>query len=215
MRRSDFLGESARAGVAATIRALEATTRAELVVAVRPRSAVYRETDYLVGLVFAQATLSALLFLPQTFHIASWPAEVLLGFVLGAFVSSSVWPLKRWLAPRGRLAREVRRAARAAFFDLGVGRTRERTGILVFVSVLERSVEVVLDVGAESVLEEVAWAEARGALERAVRAQDLAGFTAALGGLAAPLAAALPRRPDDANELPDELDLAKLFEGAP
>ena len=58
----------------------------------------------------------------------------------------------------------MRTAARAAFVDQGISRTRGRTGILVFVSLFEREVEVVADVGVDPVLLGEDWTRAVAAL---------------------------------------------------
>jgi putative membrane protein len=97
-----------------------------------------------------------------------------------------------------------REAARSRFFDLGVGRTTGRTGILVYASALERRVEVVPDVGVVTTTDE--WRSATSTLERSMaRGVDLDSFVAALAALGPALAGPMPRQPDDVNELPDEV----------
>jgi putative membrane protein len=89
---------------------------------------------------------------------------------------------------------------------LGVGRTRDRNGVLVFVSLFERRVGVVADVGIDPRAMGAAWTDAVGALEASLAAgADTERFLAALAALGPPLAAAMPHRDDDVNELPDEV----------
>ena len=57
MGSRSFTDKAAKAEVAEAIRAIEAATSAEVVVAVRARSGLYRHTDYIVGFVFAFAAL--------------------------------------------------------------------------------------------------------------------------------------------------------------
>jgi putative membrane protein len=95
----------------------------------------------------------------------------------------------------------VTEAARAAFVELGVSKTRGRSGILVFISMLERTAEVVGDIG---IAPECLRAELP-ALQAAVAKEDLRALVAALRAFSSPLCQAMPRAADDVNELPDEL----------
>ena len=99
----------------------------------------------------------------------------------------------------------VRTSARATFVDLGVSRTTGRTGMLVYVSMLERRIEVVLDSALDRALLGPEFSRAIGALELAVRrGADFPRFVGALRSLGPILARTLPRLEGDVNELPDE-----------
>lgn len=200
-----FYGEDARRRVKTAVEAIEATSGAEVVVAVRARSWRYRHTHFLVGFVFALSLLAALLFLPQSFDIDFWPLELTLAFVTGAAVCMAVPGLERWLTAKSLMAEQVARAAKEAFVDLGVSKTRARTGLLIYVSLAERAAYVVPDVGLDGVGQETSFEKAAAAIERAVARADFDGLIAALEKLSAPLAKIAPRTADDINELPDEV----------
>jgi putative membrane protein len=201
-----FVGEGARAEVAKAIRDIEAQTSAEVVVAVRPIAGHYRHTDYLVGLVLAFLTLLFFLFDTHEFAIDTMPLETLLAFGLGVALSIGVAPLRRALTSRSLMHRNVRTAARAAFVDMGVSKTHGRSGILVFVAVFERRVEVVADAGIDTALLGGAWLDAQRALGAAVRPRaDVAKLVAALRLFGPALGKVLPRETGDVNELPDEM----------
>src|SRR4051812_3937727 len=199
-----FVGPDAKAEVTRAIRDVEAQTSAEIVVAVRPSAGHYRHTDYLVGFATAFAVLLVFLFDEHEFAIATMPLETLLAFGLGTLLSASVAPLRRALTSRSLMHTNARTAARAAFVDLGVSKTRGRTGILVFVALFERRVEVLPDVGIDTALFGGAFIDAQRALQDAVRGgPDLERLTAALRQLGPLLAKVLPHAADDVNELPD------------
>jgi putative membrane protein len=200
-----FLSES-KARITGVIREVEAQTSAELVVAVRHVSGSYRDADYLGGFALALATLSLLLFLPVTFSIASMPVDVAIAFVVGAVLTAHAPPLRRLLVRGSRRKTAVRAAAREAFVDRGISRTRGRNGILVFVSTFERSAVVVTDVGIDTKALGEKWVAAVSAVEGAASIVDLEGLIAALRTLGPPLGAVMPHRADDVNELPDEVD---------
>ncbi len=124
----------------------ERKTTAELVVVIRPRSGNYRDVDYLFGAVLAFASLLVILFSPWIIDPNTIPLEIVIIFALAAWICSKT-PLRRWLTTRRRREREVKRAAAEAFVDEGVMNTRARTGMLVYLSALERQIEVMADTG--------------------------------------------------------------------
>jgi putative membrane protein len=202
----DFFVSEARARVAEAIRDVEAQTSAELVVCVRRVSADYRHADYLAGAIAAFAALLLLLFLPQPFLVELMPLDVALAFLAGVLASTRLPALRRTLARRRRLDEEVRKAARAAFYEMGVSRTRGRTGVLVFASMLEQCIEVVPDVGVDLKALGPSLVRATDALAASVRGRtDFALFLDGLKALGPALAPSLPRAEDDVNELPDDL----------
>ena len=205
MGTTAFTDKAAKAQVAEAIREIERATSAEVVVAVRPLSGGYRHTDYLVGFLCSFAALLVFLFDSHEFSIDFMPLDSVLAFVIGAFFSASVPPLRRLLTSR-RLQREnVHTAARAAFVELGVSKTSGRSGILVYVSMFERTVEVVSDVGIDTAVLGPPFARAIAALDDALhRGPSFPRFTEALRALGPILSKTLPRLADDINELPDE-----------
>jgi putative membrane protein len=203
--RTFFLSES-KARVTAVIREVEAQTSAELVVFVKHTSGSYRDADYLFGFALALATLCALLFLPVPFAVSTMPIDIVVAFVLGAFVTAHAPPLRRLLLSRRRRAASVHAAARATFVDRGITRTRGRNGILVFVSSFERTVSVVADIGVDTKALGAAWSTRVRAMEHAVARLDFERFVEGLRELGPILGAAMPHTADDVNELPDEVE---------
>jgi putative membrane protein len=206
MSEASFYQERAKSDTRATVQEIEAQTSAEIVVALRRVSGSYRDVDYLAGFLLAILVLLVMLFADHTFPLLSFPASMIGAFALGSFVSTGLAPLRRALTSPARRRAQVRTAARAAFVDQGISRTQGRTGILVFVSLLEREVEVVADVGVDPILLGEDWTRAITALRASMRPRPVFdSFRVALLGLAAPLAHAMPRAKDDVNELPDEV----------
>jgi len=206
MAEKSFFREEARTAVREAIETVESQTSAELVVSVRPRSASYLAVDILVGCLTAFAALLLLLFHPMAFAIAWMPAEVVLAFLLGCFLSWGYGDIKRWVVPAKYQHQATWREACAVFHERRVSATSGRNGLLVFVSLLERRVEVVTDIGIDTAQLE-SWSTAQDALQAAVRKPDLARFVEALKALGPILGASMARQEDDVNELPDEMDL--------
>jgi putative membrane protein len=102
--------------------------------------------------------------------------------------------------------RRIETAARSTFVERRVHGTAGRTGILLYVSVLEREAALVVDVGVEALAAMDGWKTAVGEIERAVRnKEDGVAVAARLRGLSTLLSSALVRGADDVNELPDEV----------
>lgn len=200
-----WMAQAAHARVRDAIVAIERQTGAEVVVTVAPRSGDYRHADTRFG-----ALLSFLALLVYYFYPAPLPDDlalllVVLCYPLGAAIAAVAAPLRRLLVRKQLLRHNLLREARSRFVEQGIGNTRDRTGVLVFVSRFERGVEVVPDVGIPVAAMGAAWSTAVQALDTAARAEDLTPFLAALADLGRVLASAVPRAADDQNELPDEV----------
>ncbi len=213
---SKFLDATARTAFTRAIEAIEQGSAAEVVVAVRRRSAPYLHANVAIGVAVAVAGLAAMLFGDHVFALTSILVDP---FVVGAAagaVTELLPAIKRLLSPRAMRQREVLRAARAAFVERGVHRTRDRSGILVYVSWLEREVAVVVDAGIERALPAEIHADAVRSLTAAISGGG-AAVARQLERFAPALASAMPRRDDDVNELPDAIDsdLERAERGTP
>ncbi|MBN9318547.1 MAG: hypothetical protein BGN86_14525 [Caulobacterales bacterium 68-7] len=113
-------------------------------------------------------------------------------------------PLPRWLTPTAWRKAAVDRAAAAQFEALGLVHTRDRTGVLLYVSLRHRRAEVLADEGIYAKAPHQVWDEVIALLTEPLRRGETAdGFVAAVERIGAILAAHLPPRADDPNELPD------------
>jgi putative membrane protein len=211
-----FLDAAARAAFEQAIAAIEKTSAAEVVVAVRRRSAAYRHANVAVGAAAAFAGLAAMLFGDHVFALTSILIDP---FVIGALAGAAVELLpgvKRLLTPGRIRRRAVERAARATFVERRVHGTRGRSGVLVYISWLEREVSLVADVAVAAALSSDAVHRAEHAMTAAMRRGGVA-VAHELSQLAAALTAAAPRRAADVNELADAIhsDLDRRDGGEP
>ncbi len=200
-----FLDDAARDGFARAVQTIETASGAEVVIAIRRRSAGYLHAHVIVGAVIAFAALAAMLYVEDEFGLVAILIDPFVAGLLAGGLVALAPGLQRVLTPAARRRREVTRAARAAFVERGVSNTRERTGLLVYISWLERQVALVFDSGLERKLSP----EVRLQAEQALTAAFGGGGAAVARGLEAmaqSLAAAAPHRDDDINELPDAID---------
>lgn len=207
---STFFTDEAKTKIVGAVRDVESRSSAEIVVSVRARSDDYREIDLIAGLLLATITLVVLMYHPAELDEDLMPVETLVAFVLGSILVNKIAPLKRAVISKKRRADRTLTAARAQFVEQGISCTRDRSGILVFVSELERAVCVVPDVGIDAGKLGDGWKACLALLEKAAAELDVAAFTTALAALGPVLAEKYPRREDDVNELPD----APIMSGA-
>ncbi|CAN5414903.1 hypothetical protein BH09MYX1_BH09MYX1_36110 [soil metagenome] len=203
MAAATFFHDAAKKRAAEAVKIVEARTAAEIVIVVRRHSGTYRATDLTAGAVAAIVMLAFLWFSPIAFAPAMISINVVLTFAITALVCANVGPLRRVLS--GKRCREhAELAAKAAFVDLGISKTQGRTGILVFVSMFERTAVLVHDVGVDrSAIEGFSVVET--AITAAVRSTNFDAFISAVESFGQTLETALPRSADDVNELPDEV----------
>ena len=112
-----------------------------------------------------------------TWLYSAWTVEAatILGGVVGALVGEYVPAVRRLLAGPGLLAETVHRRAAQAFLDEEVFSTRDRTGILLFVSLFEHRIEVVGDSGINAKVETAEWVAVVDLVRAGIKRGDLAG----------------------------------------
>lgn len=96
-----------------------------------------------------------------------------LGALFGLLVVWAVPPAFRFFAGTVRMARTTRLQAFRAFVEEEVFATKDRTGILVFVSLREHRVEVLADKGINSVVDDGVWHEVVNLIITGIRQQTL------------------------------------------
>ena len=133
------------------------------------------------------------------------------GGIAGFLAATLAPPVRRLLVDDAALDRNVRRRAEQAFLAEEVFRTRDRTGILVFLSLFERRVTVLADSGISAVVPQTEWDAIVAGIVAGIRAGRAPA--ALVEGISA-CGAVLERhgveiRPDDRDELSDGLRTAK------
>lgn len=212
--RQPALTERERARVEAAVQAAEQHTSAEIVPMIVGRSGLYREAHHRAGLLSAVLVLTALLTIETAWLAWGWHASNavwLLGVtILAYFVGSWVgtWPpVLRLFTSRERMCQKVQLRAERAFAQHGLAQTRERTGLLLMVSLLERQVYLLADHSLQGRISDEQWQKVVAVIVERMKVGDLAGGLCRgieAGGIL--LAHARPPRDgDNPNELSDEV----------
>lgn len=201
------------ARIKAAVFEAESKISGEIVPVFVESSGRYTIANYRGGLIAAISTFLTIIFLDRYApHYAVYdPLMILIIFLLagivGGFASHYILPLKRMLSTQQQLDSATRVRAERAFLEEEVFNTKERTGILIFVSFFEQEVMVMADKGISKVVEQREWdALVRLIIEGIRRKQLIEGLEAAIkrsGEIL--LEKGFVRAEDDINELGDDL----------
>ena len=208
-----LFSDAERDRMAEAVAAAERRTAGEIVPYVVARCGGYEVATWKAAC--GGALLSALIGLGVAFLYDGWGlgwlytgwAMVLvmaLGGTLGALATLAD-PVRRLLAGSERMAQNVHRRASVAFVEEEVFETRDRTGILIFVSLFEHRIEVIGDAGINAKVEPGEWVEVVDLIRGGITSGDLAGGMVAgitrCGDLLHRRGVVI--REDDTDELPD------------
>ena len=189
------------------IRAVEAVSSAEVVVEIRARSGSYAHAEARFAALMAFVVLLAVLFTPWDIDPIWVPVMVLGGYIAGILVARLLDFVRRAMSTRRDRDGRVRTLAAATYVERGVTNTSRETGLIVFLSILERRMELIADRG---ILDAVPVLEWNQLLEKTRhRAADIETLLDLLRELEPLLAKYLPVRAGDRDELSNEVRFAK------
>jgi putative membrane protein len=163
LKPESLFSEQDKKRIADAVKQAEQRTSGEIVPFVVGRSDSYSEAWLRAGLLFALLVIFILavldmgtdLWLP--FGYAESGVFVILAFGLGALLAAQIPAFKRMFIPDGMLQQRVDERAALAFVDEEVFNTRERTGILIFISLFEHRVRVLGDAGINAQVKQEEW----------------------------------------------------------
>jgi putative membrane protein len=171
---------------------------------------VAREADRFLLIPVLWAAIVALLLPWPLFLTTSLSAGTILVAQVVTFVVVasivSLDPIKHALVPPSLAASAARSAAINQFMAHGVHLTEQRTGILIYVALSERRVEIVADAGIHRCVSQAELDRLADDVIHAAREDRLAdGLVAAVNDAGELLAQHFPPSPIDRNELPDRV----------
>ncbi|MHB1206715.1 MAG: TPM domain-containing protein [Rhodospirillaceae bacterium] len=191
--------------VQAAIASAERRTSAEIVLAVTDVSDDYRFYPLTWGLLAGFVLLGA--------GALIWPdTHVRFAFVAAGIAAVAIWALLYFTTlglacvPAAVKARAARGLAHLEFAERVAGRTAKANGLLIFIALGERHVEIVADAGLARSVSEGAWAAVVAGIVENLRAGATTdGVIAGIEACTPILAAAFPPEAGDRNELDDGL----------
>lgn len=198
-----LLNPAEAARVAEHVARAERGTAGEIVVVLAERSAGYERQRVAVS--FTATLLGALALytfvpaVPELWVLCSEAPMMLLAWWLTGLPG-----VTRWIVPARLQHEAVLARAEQAFIEQGVTETRQRSGVLLFLSETEHRLELLADRGIHERVGSEVWqalvSDVVGAIQKGEAAS---GLTRAIDAIGARLAEHFPPASDDVNELSD------------
>jgi putative membrane protein len=203
-----FLDDAGKKQVEAAVAAAEKKTAGEIVVMIVPGSYSYPMAE-VIGAAVCALPVAVLLsvYIGGLLWIGTRDMWLFMGIYAIAFigfrslVKRQLW-FKRRLISKREVEEEVQEAAITAFYQNGLFRTRDETGVLLYISVFERKVWVLGDRGINGKVPKDAWTEVVDVITDGIREKRPAeAICTAVESVGEMLSRHFPVKPDDTNEL--------------
>ncbi len=201
-----FLTAEERLLIEKAVREAEASTSGEIVV-----MAVGESSNYPSAIMAASGAISLVFAIGGALLCGSENMWLFLVFFALFFIGANevvkrFSALKRPFVSRAEIAEEVEEAAIHSFYHRKVHETRDRTGILIYISLYEHSVRVLADSGIDAVVGKQLWQEVVDTITKGIRdGRQGEAIREAVGICGKLLNRHFPRKGDDRNELGDSV----------
>jgi putative membrane protein len=192
--------------LAGVISDVEDETSGEIVLVIAEQASHYRAVPLLWAMLAALITPWPLIWLT-----AISTSRIFLIQLAVALASSLVlsWPRLRFaLVPRSIKHGQAHDAASREFLRRGLTRTREKTGVLIYLALAEHHAEILADTGIADRIDPGIWADIIASLTDAIRDDRMmGGLEEAIRRVGSILTEHAPPRLDDVDELPNKVIL--------
>jgi putative membrane protein len=195
-----------QARLVSVISDVEDETSGEIVLVIAEQAGHYRAVPLLWALLAALVTPWPLIWLTMISTSRIFLIQLAVALALSLVLS---WPKLRFaLVPRSIKHAQAHEAASREFLRRGMTRTREKTGVLIYLALAEHHAEILVDAGIADRVDAAIWAEIIANLTRAIRDRRMIeGLEEAIRRTGAILAEHAPPRLDDVDELPNKVIL--------
>ncbi len=206
-RKSEhFFTKEEKERIVNTTRDIESRTTGEVVVMVVDRSDDYLDGEVIGGVL--GGSLISMIITELFFHASMWffiPLAFIFFFPV-RILFRKVRPLRTALISSRRREHAVRHRAIRAFHEKGLTRTRDHTGVLFFISLLEHKVWVLADRGIhEKIGQETLNTFALQVSKGIAEGRACNSLCEAMRGAGDLLAVHFPLKPGDSDELPNSV----------
>ena len=147
MRVKRRYDKDAAARLGAAVHDVERRSCAELVLEVHARAGSYAHADARFAALLAFLSVVTLLFVPVVFPPVALLIDALVFYFLGLWIARKSDSVRRLMTTARERNDLVRLKASSLYHERGIGNTEGETGLLLFVSLLERRVEILADRG--------------------------------------------------------------------
>ena len=209
MRADNFFGPAEKEQISQAIAAVEKMTAGEVAVVVADESDRYPESAILAGITLGG--MAGLIATDLLFHDSLWfflPVTTVAALLLG-WLTGKVPMLKRFFIPQTRLEEEVAQRALQVFYDKGLHKTRDATGVLFFISLMEHKAWILADQGIyQKITQETLNQHAANVAAGIKQGRAAEALCQEIQQVGITLAQHFPIKPDDTNEITNEVQTA-------
>jgi putative membrane protein len=185
---------------------VESRTIGEIAIMVVDHSSQYNDAEIIGGI--SLGSLVSLIVTDLYFHTSVWffiPFAFLFFFPSRLLFQKMPW-LKRVFVGKKRKEKAVKERAIKAFYEKGLYRTKENTGVLFFLSLLERKVWVLADKGIHGKIHQQTLNKFANIVSKGIRdGRACDALIEAIQGAGEMLAQHYPIKAGDVDELSDEV----------
>jgi putative membrane protein len=193
--------------IRAAVEKAEKETSGEVVPVILSKSDFYPAAHFRCALMMSILITTIIYYLPREFdpiyYIWGQTAGLIIGYIF-AYNSK----LKHFFTTGSEMKEEVRQKAIEVFHEHNIHSTKARNGILIMITLLERKVEVIADIGINDKVEKKEWDSLVKGMISNIKNQKLVdGMCEAIDSCGKDLAKYFPMEnlDTDVNELPNEV----------
>lgn len=206
---ASFLNESERTQIEEAVKKAESSTSGEIVTVLVPQSSSYAGTRWRIAVAVSFLVALALYTFDSSlnpiFYLLVQLPALLLGFALG-----NIKQVLRFFLAESQIAQAVHRRALEAFYSADLNSTRDRTGILIFVSYLEHRAVILADQGIHSHVKPESWdSVVRHLVIQIADGKLAAGFCSAVEECGKILNEYFPEKKSSQNQLSNQIIIEK------
>lgn len=154
---AEFLPESDKEKITNAVKKVETITSGEIVPMVVSSSYHYPVSNIIGAFILSMIISLAMVFITGNEDLWLFLAVFIALFTLFHWLIRFALPLKRMFITESEINEEVEEAAITAFYRNGLSETRDKTGVLIFISVFERKVRVLADSGINEKVPQDTW----------------------------------------------------------
>lgn len=165
------------------------------------------------GLLFLIPGLLSLLTFAAGFYFLWWHrwGDPEIYYLAGLFAVTIILyaAVFRWTVARTARKKAVRRRAVDEFHSMGLCGTTHHVGLLAYISILERAVEIVADPHIAQKVGDATWRDHADKLARAFKDKDVDRLCETLKEIGTVLSTHFPKTPDDKDEFPTDITIKR------
>lgn len=213
------IDENSKSKIDQAIKEVESKTTGEIAVAVAPESDSYSFYELLFSLILGAVVFTALILfgnqiipgiekhfweMPKWFF-ASFTGTITFAVIAISFALTNIPFIDRKIIPNSAKFNAVEIRAESTFYRAGINKTKDASGILIYISYLEQKVRILADSGIASKINSDEWNKIAENLARNLKADFSAAVCEAVFECGKVLEENFPAKEENLDEISNEL----------